>query len=182
MIKHYVRQIHLAAFALLFAGCAVVAQPAPQAPQGPEARLVPPSEQGAVGLCAAGGHSTQCTPKNDDATKLEWSFVAPEAVLYDSAHNAQGKHYAGPTWEADDGSKVVGEVKARADAPAADAIPWLLLNAKSTEGAGKFGSVTSIQRVATAGGKAPQAGCDQAHQDEEVRVPYTATYYFYTTR
>src|SRR6185503_67311 len=42
-----------------------------------------------------------------------------------------GRHYAGPHWEASDGSKVLGTVRERADAPAAGAIPWLLLSAKS---------------------------------------------------
>jgi hypothetical protein len=41
--------------------------------------------------------------------------------------NGQGKriggHYAGPTWEANDGSKVVGEVLQRADAPRPGAVP-----------------------------------------------------------
>jgi hypothetical protein len=103
-------------------------------------------------------------------------------LLYDDEHNEQGKHYAGPTWEANDGSKVVAAVKARVDAPSADAIPWLLLYAKSTEGTGMFSDITSIQRVETMGGKAPQDGCDSTHVDEEVRVPYTAVYFFYTAQ
>src|SRR5882762_3589403 len=37
-----------------------------------------------------------------------WVFKAPEAVLYDSAGNVVGIHYAGPSWESRDGSKVVG--------------------------------------------------------------------------
>jgi hypothetical protein len=131
-------------------------------------------------MFAEGEQIYQCKPNKDDAAKFEWSFVAPEAVLYDREHNELGKHYAGPTWEANDGSKVVAEVKGRADAPSAGAIPWLLLNAKATEGAGTFTPVTSIQRLETAGGQAPQAGCDASRQDEEVRVPYTAVYYFYT--
>jgi len=89
------------------------------------------------------------------------------------------RHYAGPTWEANDGSKVVGEVKARADAPDADAIPWLLLTAKSTSGSGVLASTLSVQRVQTAGGKAPASGCGPAQAQQEIRVPYTATYYFF---
>src|SRR5882762_6860260 len=37
-----------------------------------------------------------------------WVFKAPEAVLFDSAGNVVGIHYAGPSWESRDGSKVVG--------------------------------------------------------------------------
>jgi tetratricopeptide (TPR) repeat protein len=152
------------------------------APQVPEALMVSPAEQLAVSMSAEGVQIYQCKPNKDDTTKFEWSFVAPEAVLYDSEHNELATHYAGPTWEANDGSKVVAEVKARADAPSADAIPWLLLTATSTEGTGTFSAVTSIQRVETTGGQAPQDGCDQTHQDEEARVPYTAVYAFYTAQ
>jgi Protein of unknown function (DUF3455) len=121
----------------------------------------------------------QCKPDQADASKFVWSFVAPEATLFDQAGQQIGTHYGGPTWEGNDGSKVVGEVKARADAPEADAIPWLLLGIKSNEGEGIFNGLTAIHRLATVGGKAPTDGCDQAHLDAEVRVPYTAVYYFY---
>jgi hypothetical protein len=42
--------------------------------------------------------------------------------------------------------------------------------------------VTSIQRVRTAGGAAPAAGCDAARVGEEVRVAFSAEYYFYKRR
>ncbi|MCC6457161.1 MAG: DUF3455 domain-containing protein [Caldilineaceae bacterium] len=151
-------------------------------PQVPEVLMVSPAEHVAMATFAEGVQIYQCKASENDATKWQWSFIAPDATLYDSQHNQLGKHYAGPTWETNDGSKVVAEVKARADAPSADAIPWLLLTAKSTEGTGTFSTITSIQRIETTGGVAPQAGCDQTHQDEEARVPYTAVYYFYTTR
>src|SRR6185436_10008010 len=69
----------------------------------------------------------------------KWVFVAPEADLYDERGNLIGRHYAGPTWQATgDGSKVVGTVKTRADAPESGAIPWLLLSTKSVGGSGYF--------------------------------------------
>lgn len=108
-----------------------------------------------------------------------WAFVAPEAELFDGAGKAIGRHYAGPYWEAADGSRIVGAVKARADAPAAADIPWLLLAAKSVGPDGSFSKVTSIQRVSTTGGVAPQGGCGPGTQ---ARVPYTAKYYFFTRR
>src|SRR5260221_3797590 len=111
----------------------------------------------------------------------KWVFVAPEAELFDSRGNLIGRHYAGPQWEATgDGSRIVGTVKSRADAPAAGAIPWLLLSTKSVGGRGYFSDVTSVQRVATAGGIAPEGGCDGV--GEQVRVPYTADYYFFHAR
>lgn len=108
----------------------------------------------------------------------EWAFVAPEAQLFDASGKQIGRHYAGPHWEAADGSKIVGTVKARADAPAPGAIPWLLLNAKSDGPEGTFSRVTSVQRVATAGGVAPAGGCAEA--GARARVPYTADYYLFT--
>ena len=63
----------------------------------------------------------------------------------------------------------MGEVKASHDAPGT--IPWLLLSAKKTEGTGVFSKVSSIQRIDTTGGKAPESGCDAAGSGKEVRVP-----------
>jgi hypothetical protein len=76
----------------------------------------------------------ECNASKTDPTRFEWVFKAPEADLFDSVGRKIGKHYAGPTWESNDGSKVQGEVKARDDGPDANAIPWLLLNAKNTVG------------------------------------------------
>lgn len=110
-----------------------------------------------------------------------WLFVAPEADLFDQRGNLIGKHYAGPHWEASgDGSKVIGKVKSRADAPVAGAIPWLLLSTKSVGGQGYFSDVTSIQRVATHGGVAPAGDC--AKTGMQARVEYTADYYFFNAR
>jgi hypothetical protein len=136
-------------------------------------------------LCSAKATGVQiyeCRAGKDDRTHYEWSFKAPEADLFDAKGEKLGRHYAGPTWEASDGSKVVGEVKGRCPASDANAIPWLLLNAKQHEGNGIFSHVTSIQRVETAGGKAPAGGCDQSSLGNEVRVPYTAVYYFYISQ
>src|SRR6185503_2694043 len=106
--------------------------------------------------------------------------VAPDAVLFDGNGKKIGSHYAGPHWEAADGSRIVAAVKARADAPSAGAIPSLLLGAKSVGGEGAFSKVTSIQRVATVGGIAPAGGCFQA--GNRAYIPYIADYYFFTAR
>lgn len=110
----------------------------------------------------------------------KWAFVAPEAELFNRAGKKIGRHYAGPHWESLDGSRIVGAVKARADAPRAGDIPWLLLSAKSVGAEGAFSKVTSIQRVTTLGGSAPIEPCSQ--DGRRVRVPYTADYYFYTAK
>jgi hypothetical protein len=107
-----------------------------------------------------------------------WTFVAPEATLFaDPAyHGAVGVHYAGPTWESVNGSKVVGAVLHRCTANP-DAIDWLLLKAVSNTGPGLLDRVTFIQRVNTAGGKAPTHAGDAP--GAVARVPYTAEYFFY---
>jgi hypothetical protein len=126
---------------------------------------------------AAGVQTYECkVAANGQAS---WEFVAPTADLFDQKGTKIGKHYAGPTWELPDGSKIVGSVKQRADAPAAGAIPWLLLGAKSTGGPGKFANVSSIQRVNTVGGVAPKTGCDAGATGKRADVPYTADYYYF---
>jgi len=107
-----------------------------------------------------------------------WVFQAPEATLYDHHGRAVVKHYAGPTWEANDGSKVVGaKIAAFTVDPAS--IPWLLLQAASHAGAGQMADVTYIQRLQTNGGVAPASACDATNVGAIARVDYTATYYFY---
>ena len=119
-----------------------------------------------------------CKAKADDPNAFEWAFKGPEAELRNEAGEKIGKHYAGPTWEGNDGSKVVGEAVENAKAPEAGAIPWLLLRAKAHDGSGAFSTVTYVQRLDTAGGVAPTDGCDRSAADTERAVEYTATYVF----
>ena len=74
----------------------------------------------------------------------------------------------------------MGEVVQRS--PVQGAIPWLLMRAKSNEGAGALAGVKYIQRVDTVGGVAPSSGCDAAHAGAEARVEYSANYDFYGAR
>jgi hypothetical protein len=107
-----------------------------------------------------------------------WVFQGPEAVLYDFGGDGElvGIHYAGPTWESNSGSYVVGKVLEPAVVDP-NAIPWLKLQATTSGGPGIFNGVTFIQRVNTTGGKAPATPGTFA--GEEARVYYTADYYFY---
>src|SRR5580692_825605 len=100
-------------------------------------------------LHATGVQIYRCEAAKGDPAQFEWSFKQPEATLATQTGRNVGKHYGGPTWEANDGSKVTGEVIARANSPAPGAIPWLLLTAKTTSGTGIFGAVKSIQRLRT---------------------------------
>lgn len=107
-----------------------------------------------------------------------WDFLFPDATLYrDNGENgAIGIHYAGPTWESNSGSRVIGSVADRCT-PDPNAIPWLSLKTVFTEGPGIFERITFIQRVNTSGGKAPSfAGTVPG---EVAQVPYTAEYFFY---
>jgi hypothetical protein len=131
---------------------------------------------------AVGVQIYDCKPSKDDPARFEWVFRAPEADLFDTAGKKIGKHFAGPTWEANDGSKVVGEIKAQDAGPDINAIPWLLLSAKWTSGAGVLGQTASVQRVETVGGKAPASTCSGASGVKEARVPYSATYNFFVAR
>jgi uncharacterized protein DUF3455 len=165
-------------FLLLFlvAGCA---SPPPFVPDN----LNPGANQSLTMVVPAKGVQIyECRARKDQPGAYEWGFVAPEADLFDTRGNRIGKHYGGPHWEANDGSKVLGAVKERADAPAADAIPWLLLSAKSVGPNGSFSNVSSIQRVNTVGGVAPKAGCSQAAAGTQSRINYTADYYFFSAR
>ena len=167
-----------AALALAVGGCTSLGPPQPLA-RVPD-KLVPSANESLLTIVPARGVQIyECRAKQDQAGAYEWAFVAPEADLFDARANRIGRHYGGPHWEANDGSKIIGTLKERADAPAADAIPWLLLAAKSVGANGAFNQVTSIQRVNTVGGTAPQGGCTQAAAGTQARIPYTADYYFF---
>ena len=108
-----------------------------------------------------------------------WSLKAPDASLYDAKGNIIGKHFAGPSWQASDGSVVVGAPLNVSPSPNAGAIAWLVLQAKSHSGDGAMAHVQYIVRTRTEGGMAPASGCDAGHAGSEVRVPYSAIYLFF---
>ena len=163
----------------LMTACAS-AQPPTSTVQVPDKLKPGPNESLATIVSAKGVQIYECRTRPDQVGTYAWAFVAPEADLFDARGNRIGRHYAGPHWEANDGSKIVGTVKERVDV--ADAIPWLLLSAKSVGSEGTLSKVTSIQRVNTAGGVAPKTGCSQATAGAPARINYTADYYFFSAR
>jgi Protein of unknown function (DUF3455) len=163
--------------AVLLMPCAAEAPKPDAAPVIPDAIKVPVTETLSFSVEAKGVQIYECRAKKDDPAKYEWVFKGPEAELFDAQGKKMGRHYAGPTWEWSDGSKVVGELKGKADAKEAGAVPWLLLSAKAHEGSGVFSAVTYIQRVNTVGGKAP-AECDEKSVGKEFKAPYSAVYLF----
>lgn len=152
-----------------------------QEPEVPAALRAPADEELFVEARAVGVQVYECT-RQAAAPGYAWTFRAPEAALTDASGRDIGKHYAGPTWEAPDGSRVAAEVKARDAGPRASAIPWLLLSAKSIPASGTLAGTRSVQRVDTVGGIAPSSACNASNTAEIARVPYTATYYFYRAR
>lgn len=142
----------------------------------PKNLQVPSGQELLFKMAAQGVQIYECKAKTDGA--FEWTLKAPDAVLLNEGKTV-GKHYGGPTWEADDGSKIAGQLKEKSAAPDKNAIPWLLLEVKSHQGSGRFSPVNWIQRLETTGGKAPIEGCDRSRSQSQVRVSYTANYYFY---
>src|SRR6185369_2045294 len=103
----------------------------------------------------------------------------PDAVLYDSSFAQVGTHGLGPNWTSTDLSVVNGTRIAQANSTMTGAIAWLLLGASSTTGTGVFSDITYIQRLNTAGGPATGT-CDATTVTTEIRIPYSADYYFFT--
>jgi hypothetical protein len=167
----------LAACATLSLGSAAAEpSPEPSACSGlPPTLAVPAGNELAFALQAEGVQVYACAASG---ASFGWAFQAPDARLAGPGGGGVGTHYAGPTWESTDGSKVVG-AKVEAATPDAAAIPWLLLRAASHAGSGRMEQVTYVQRIRTWGGNAPPDGCDASHAGAVTRVPYRATYCFY---
>ena len=109
-----------------------------------------------------------------------WTLSGPRADLYDRGRRI-GTHFAGPTWQTKDASKVVA---ARVSGVNVDpsAIDWLLLSATSTT-PGRLGKTTYIQRVNTTGGLVPPAAdCNAGSAGTVKEVAYTADYRFFKAR
>jgi hypothetical protein len=168
-----------AALALLalMPGLAYAAKPSP--PSVPAAIQVP---AGNVPFLLGHATGTQNYTCQQSSTGFAWTLVAPSATLVDDQGKQIMTHYAGPTWQAKDGSKVVG---ARVDGVTVSpsAIQWLLLRATSTtpgpDGGDRLTGTTFIQRVNTTSGVAPTSGCDAANVGAARSVSYTSDYFFY---
>jgi hypothetical protein len=168
-------------FGLSIALCAAIAGCA-AAPPAPGPLRVPADQSLIKQLHATGVQIYECQAAKSDPSQFEWVFRSPEANLLTKGGRVVGKHYAGPTWEATDGSRVVGEVMGNSPSPKPNSIPWLLLRAKATTGNGLFTHVQFIQRINTVGGSVPAAGCRQEQAGQLLRASYAADYLFYGAR
>lgn len=128
---------------------------------------------------ASGTQRYMCQPTS---AGYAWTLVEPEATLFDDEGTPITTHFSGPTWQAWDGSAVVG-ARVEGVTVSTSAIPWLLLRATSTttgpDGGDRLTGTTYIQRVNTTGGLAPLTGCDATAAGATADVPYTSDYYFY---
>ena len=168
--------VSLAAAALLLLAGAGISRAANAVP----AELQPPAGYKLLFTAIAEGVQIY-TSVGDAGAPLKWVLEAPLAHLTVRKGNIAIHHYAGPSWEAADGSKVVRDkdtpVKS-VPAPNATAdIPWLLVKVTPDPAAGTLSKVDYVQRLSTHGGVAPAAAPVRA--DTKIGVPYTATYAFY---
>lgn len=130
------------------------------------------------------GHATGAQIYSCNLTEAgpKWGLVAARANLYDDSGKLVTTHYAGPKWEARDGSTVAA---ARDKFVTVDpsAIDWLRLAATSTAagpGGDRLVGTTYIQRINTTGGIAPlPSDCTAATAGTRTEVPYTADYVFW---
>jgi hypothetical protein len=165
---------------LLQAGCAAVVvsilAACATAPASPDSASIDPSQaERVMTLVASGVQTYSC--EFDAQHHLGWVFRSPQATLYDTSGHAAVRHGAGPSWEADDGSRIVGRVLAQRPSETPASIPQLLLETHSTSGSGGLSVVRYVQRVHTVGGLAPAASCVSEH--EIGSSPYLADYVFY---
>lgn len=173
--------------AAFFAGLALISHAAlaadPGAPAGlPQAIRAPAGEHLLLRTRASGAQIYLCAAAADG--KLQWTLKAPDAELRDARGTVIIHHFAGPAWRHNDGSEITARAVAHSDAPDHQSVPWLLL--KAVDHSGNFGElslVTYIQRIHTHGGLAPPAAeCGATKLNHEVRIAYTADYYFYQSK
>jgi hypothetical protein len=122
---------------------------------------------------AEGAQVYEC--KADPAGKLAWQFREPIATLITDGETV-GTHYAGPHWELNDGSKILGNVSGRAPGDTEMDIPLLRLESAPQSQKGLLAGVASIQRLNTKGG-VTKGPCEKA--GALLSVPYSADYVFH---
>jgi hypothetical protein len=155
-----------------------------------QATLAPETlwDQTATGLHDPPGHSVlfqlrtlptsvQLYTCKATAGSFAWSAPDPDAIVATADSALIIHHYKGPTWEATDGSIIHGGNAKHFPAPREKSVDWLELTA--TKGTLKFAKVAYIHRIDTSGGVAPPQPCDAANDQQQARVPYSATYVFY---
>ena len=182
-MNHVIRPSRLLLIGLVAAIAALslgnVAKAGPQEPSVPAGIAVPTGHKLFLIGHAVGVQIHTCA---ETSGTYRWRFLGPEASLYDDRGKLIATHFAGPSWQAKDGSKVVGALDAPPVTVDPSAIPWLRLAATATSGldGDRLVGTTYIQRIATTGGLAPDPGlCNASSVGTTERVPYTADYTFW---
>jgi hypothetical protein len=139
--------------------------------QVPDA-IAAPGESVVATFHAEGAQIYDCKP--DAGGKLGWQFREPIATLLADGKTV-GRHYAGPNWEASDGSAVTGKAVANVPGTTSGDIPWLKLEVTARRGTGTLAGVTTVQRINTHGGVLSGA-CERAGAYSS--APYAADYVF----
>jgi hypothetical protein len=134
--------------------------------------IAAPGETVVLSVHAEGAQVYECKAGADG--KLAWAFREPIATLLLDGKTV-GRNYAGPNWEHNDGSAVVGKVAGSAPGATPNDIAWLKLGVVSQRGGGVLTGVTTVQRINTQGGKLDGA-CDKAGAFRS--APYSAEYVF----
>ena|SRR5579859_3504962 len=162
----------------LAAACFVAGVTASNAQEAVPAALHPPAGYSVAFTAQATGVQIY-TSTADAGAAPKWTLEAPLAEL--TGGNTIIHHYAGPSWEASDGSKVVRDKDVPvASVPAKQAsadIPWLLIKVNPDATPGVLSKVAYVQRISTSGGVAPAS--PPVREGAKVGVPYKATYVFY---
>ena len=101
---------HLAFTAMTFALTACHSVPSQPTTSAPATLQVPTDQAFAFELAAKGVQIYSCKASAKDASRFEWTFVAPEAELFRGNNmDKVGQHGAGPFWAMNDGGRIVGE-------------------------------------------------------------------------
>lgn len=176
MSQRFLKPFLATAMLSVLAACAI--PPAPvssSAGSSASSSITPPQGTRAMTLAASGVQNYSC--EFDAQHRLGWVFKSPQAMLFDTSGHAAVRHGAGPSWEAEDGSKILGHVLAQQPSETPASIPQLLLETHATGASGALADVRYVQRLHTVGGLAPQAPCSTEHQIGS--SPYLADYVFY---
>jgi hypothetical protein len=157
----------IALVSLPLVSVAALAQDVTQPPAGAQVRYTVAGKGVQIYACTANG---------------AWVLQEPQADLIDlQTQKHVGTHSKGPIWAWADGSILLGKVLQQK--PSTDSIPWLLLSTESTGKAGALSEIAYIRRSDTQGGTVPASiVCGTNNVDETLRVPYAATYTFYTAK
>lgn len=114
------------------------------------------------------------TCAKDSNGQLSWQFREPLATLMVDGKTV-GRHFAGPAWQLNDRSAVMGKVIAQVPGASAKDIPLLRLDVTAHQGTGELAQVVAVERLHTLGGVF-SGGCEQTGQLH--LEPYSADYRF----